>query len=350
MTTGVGSLEPPSTRGPTPVSKRVSPTDRLRAEVDALFGRARYQRRDLDGPAGRRNGWQPPTSVKTTMGAVELQRPKLRGTDQAFCSRLFGAGVTRTNALESLVISGWVRGLSDRDIEATLAEVLGPEAALSKSTASRICQRIGEEFTAWRARALSGVRLDYLFLDASHFKMHPGAPAEPVLAAWGITTDGKPVFVGLGPAASESTDAWDDFLSDLVGRGLGAPLLGISDGAAGLTARSRARCGNAAWSTVPATSSPRSPSTTMTRSAATTGRSSTSATPNPATTRSASRERRPRRSRPSGARATRRRSPASPATWRRSRCTCGSRPNTGTASVTPTSSSGPSARLVGGPR
>jgi putative transposase len=40
--------------------------------------------------------------VKTTMGAVELQRPKLRGTDQAFCSRLFGAGVTRTNALESL--------------------------------------------------------------------------------------------------------------------------------------------------------------------------------------------------------------------------------------------------------
>jgi hypothetical protein len=34
--------------------------------------------------------------------------------------------VTRTNALESLVISGWVRGLSDRDIEATLAEVLGP--------------------------------------------------------------------------------------------------------------------------------------------------------------------------------------------------------------------------------
>jgi putative transposase len=79
------------------------------------------------------------------------------------------------------------------------------------------------------------VRLDYLFLDASHFKMHPGAPAEPVLAAWGIDTDGKPVFVGLGPAASESTDAWDDFLADLTRRGLRGPLLGISDGAAGLT-------------------------------------------------------------------------------------------------------------------
>jgi putative transposase len=206
----------------------------LEAEVDAFLGRARYQRRTDEHRPGSRNGWQPPTAVKTTMGPVDLQRPKLRGSDQAFCSRLFGAGVTRTNALESLVISGWVRGLSDRDIEAALAEVLGPEAALSRSTVSRICQRIKDEFRAWRTRDLSGVRLDYLFLDGSHFKMHPGAPAEPVLAAWGIDVDGKPVFVGLAPASSESTDAWDDFLADLVGRGLRPPLLGISDGAAGL--------------------------------------------------------------------------------------------------------------------
>jgi putative transposase len=207
----------------------------LEAEVEEFLGRARYERRgDTDRP-GSRNGHQPPMMVKATMGAVQLQRPKLRGTDQAFCSRLFGAGVTRTNALESLVISGWVRGLSDRDIEATLAEVLGPEAALSKSTVSRICSAIGAEFAAWRTRDLSGVRLDYLFLDASHFKMHPGAPAEPVLAAWGINVDGKPVFVGLAPASSESTDAWDDFLANLTQRGLRAPLLGISDGAPGLT-------------------------------------------------------------------------------------------------------------------
>jgi transposase-like protein len=217
------------------LSVRLMMQTALEAEVDALLGRVRYERRDDGDRPGSRNGYQPPMTVRTTMGAVELQRPKLRGTDEAFWSRLFGAGVTRTNALESLVISGWVRGLSDRDIEATLAEVLGPEAALSKSTVSRICQRIREEFAVWRARDLSGVRLDYLFLDASHFRMHPGAPAEPVLAAWGIDVDGKPVFVGLGPAASESTDAWDDFLADLVGRGLRAPLLGISDGAAGLT-------------------------------------------------------------------------------------------------------------------
>lgn len=252
------------------MARRVSPTERLRAQIDELFasdrelasiledvarlsvrlmmqtaieaevdeflGRARYERRGEENRPGSRNGWQPPATVKTTMGPVELQRPKLRGTDEAFCSRLFGAGVTRTNALESLVISGWVRGLSDRDIEAALAEVLGPEAALSRSTVSRICQRIRDEFEAWRTRDLSGIQLDYLFLDGSHFKMHPGAPAEPVLAAWGFDVDGKPVFVGLAAAASESTDAWDDFIADLKARGLRPPLLGISDGGPGLIA------------------------------------------------------------------------------------------------------------------
>jgi putative transposase len=60
------------------------------------------------------------------------------------------------------------------------------------------------------------------------------AAAEPVLAAWGITTEGKPVFIGLDAAAGESDDAWDGFLRDLGERGLARPLLVISDGSAGL--------------------------------------------------------------------------------------------------------------------
>lgn len=58
-----------------------------------------------------------------------------------FASRLLGLGVTRTTALESLVIASFVRGLSTRDVEATtLEEALGEQAALSKSMVSRICQ------------------------------------------------------------------------------------------------------------------------------------------------------------------------------------------------------------------
>jgi transposase-like protein len=71
--------------------------------------------------------------------------------------------VTRTNALEALVIAGFVRGLSSRDIEASLTEALGPQAVLSRSTVSRICAQLAEEFTAWATRRLDDVALDYLY-------------------------------------------------------------------------------------------------------------------------------------------------------------------------------------------
>ena len=207
----------------------------LEAEVTEFLGRDRYQRAAAceDARPGSRNGYRDVT-VKTTAGPVKLARPKLRGTTGAFASRLFGAHVTKTNALESLVIASFVRGLSVRDVEATLAEALGDQAAISKSTVSSVCQAIKGEYEAWALRRLEEITLDYLFLDASFFRMHPGSPAEPVLAAWGITTGGKPAFIGLAPGTGESADAWHDFLTDLKDRGLASPLLIISDGAPGL--------------------------------------------------------------------------------------------------------------------
>ena len=258
------------------MAQRVSPSERVRAEIDALFssdhdlstvledvgrvtvrllmqqaieaevdtflGRAPYERRGEDTPAGSRNGWQPPVAVKTTMGPVELSRPKLRDTDEKFCSQLFGLGVTRTNALEALVISAWVRGLSDRDVEAALREVLGDEAALSRSTVSRICQQVKDEFAAFSVKDLSKLRIDYLFLDGTNFRFHEHSPAEPVLCAWGIDTNGKPHLVGLAPASSESTDAWADFLDGLVTRKLAAPLLVVSEVPRGSSPPSRRSC------------------------------------------------------------------------------------------------------------
>lgn len=254
---------------PAPVPRRVSPTDRIRSQIDELFasdrelgaileevarlgvrllmqaaleaevtewlGRDWCERGDRRH-AGSRNGHQPPMTIKTTLGAVELQRPKLRDTDEAFASRLLGIGVTKTNALESLVIAGFVRGLSTRDVEATLAEALGAQAALSKSTVSRIREAIKTEFETWRQRNLSDLELDYLYADASFFRMHPNAGGEPVLCAWGITTEGRKVLVGLGSGAAESYDGWKGFFEELRSRGLRTPLLGITDGCPGLIA------------------------------------------------------------------------------------------------------------------
>ena len=204
----------------------------LEAEVDAFLGRGRYARGER-AREGHRNGYSDVT-VKTTAGAMTLKRPKVRGTLEAFASRLLGKGVTRTNALEALVISGWVRGLSMRDIEAALAETLGDDAAVSKSTASQICQAVKEQFDAFRTRDLSKVDLAYLHVDASHFRYHHAADAEPVLVAYGITTDGDPMLLAVDGASAESHDACAAFLRDLTARGLRPPLLVVSDGGPGL--------------------------------------------------------------------------------------------------------------------
>jgi putative transposase len=81
----------------------------LEAEITEFLGRDRYQRAAAceDARPGSRNGYREVT-VKTTAGPVQLVRPKLRGTGEAFASRLFGSHVTKTNALESLVIASFV--------------------------------------------------------------------------------------------------------------------------------------------------------------------------------------------------------------------------------------------------
>ena len=107
---------------------RVSPTDRIRARIDELFGqdrqlpeileevarlgaqllmqaaleaevteflgRDRYQRAAAcaDARPGSRNGYRDVT-VKTTAGPVGLARPKLRGTSEAFASCSAGESV-----------------------------------------------------------------------------------------------------------------------------------------------------------------------------------------------------------------------------------------------------------------
>ena len=47
----------------------------LEAEVEAFLGRARYQPRTEEHRPGSRNGWQPPTAVKTTMGPCTCSVP-----------------------------------------------------------------------------------------------------------------------------------------------------------------------------------------------------------------------------------------------------------------------------------
>lgn len=80
----------------------------LEDEVTEFLGRRRYER--AGETVSHRNGHERRT-VKTTSGAMSLERPRVRNASKlGFESRVLGKGVTRTHALESLVISDTASG------------------------------------------------------------------------------------------------------------------------------------------------------------------------------------------------------------------------------------------------
>jgi putative transposase len=204
----------------------------LEDEVSEFLGRGRYER--TGESVSHRNGYEP-RKVRTTSGTVELERPRVRDASKlGFESRLLGRHVTRTYALESLVIGSFLRGLSTRDVEAVLEETFD-EPISSRSTVSRVLEDTRERYRRWSGRRLDGHDVVYLFLDALYLKLRPDdEPAEGVLVAWGVTLEGRKVLLGLQLGSRESYEAWLSFGRDLVDRGMNAPALVVADGAPGL--------------------------------------------------------------------------------------------------------------------
>src|ERR671925_1347831 len=197
----------------------------LEDEVTEFLGRARYER--AGETVSHRNGYQP-RKVRTTSGTVELERPRVRDASRlGFESRVLGRGVTRTYALESLVIGAFLRGLSTRDVEAVLEETFD-EPVSSRSTVSRILEDTRERYRRWCERRLDGHDIVYRFCDALYLKLHPDdEPAEGVLVAWGVTLEGRKVLLGLGLGSRASYESWLAFGPDLVARGLRSPAVVI---------------------------------------------------------------------------------------------------------------------------
>jgi transposase-like protein len=204
----------------------------LEDEVTEFLGRSRYER--AGEAVSYRNGYEPRT-VRTTSGPVRLERPRIRDASKlGFESKVLGKGVARTHALESLVISSFLRGLSTRDVQAALEEVF-EEPVASKSTVSRICEDTRERYRQWCARRLEQHDIVYLFLDAIYLKLRPDdTPAEGVLVCWGVTLEGRKILLGLALGSRESYEAWLAFGRDMINRGLRSPALVIADGAPGI--------------------------------------------------------------------------------------------------------------------
>ena len=168
-------------------------------EFDTWLGRARYERRPerqrglKNYDSGMRNGFRPRRLQRRPRVSLRIEIPQARETAQPFVSKLFPKWhckrLLRTDPLKALIIGGFVRGLSMRDVE-----LLCEDAGLgrtSRSTVSRVCAELHERFEAFCRRSLYDVNLVVLFLDAIYLPVRPSGPKEGVICAWGITENGE---------------------------------------------------------------------------------------------------------------------------------------------------------------
>ena len=204
----------------------------MEIEVEEFVGRGRYERRAAE-QSTYRNGYKR-RRVATGEGAIELLVPQTRDGAEPFQTAILEAHRRRSETLDALIPTLFVKGLSVRDVSDTFKQVFKDEG-VSPATASRVSQQIYEDFDTWRKRSLAGVDLLYLFMDGMYLKLDPQRDEkQPVLLAYGILWDGRKVLLHVDVGDRESYEACLGFLRDMTERGLRPPLLYCSDDCPGL--------------------------------------------------------------------------------------------------------------------
>ena len=207
----------------------------LEEEVTEFLGRARSQRRSrVDQEQGYRNGYGKPRRLTMGAGTVELRRPRLRGTEERFDSRVLRLFARRTSKIQELIPTLYLHGLSEGDFDLALRGLLGDEAPVSASTVARLKERWQGEFQGWRRRSLEKLEVVYLWVDGVYVKAGLEKEKAAVLVALAALTDETKTIVAIQPGYRESTESWSALLRDLKSRGMGSPRLVIGDGHLGI--------------------------------------------------------------------------------------------------------------------
>lgn len=213
------------------LATRLIVEEALEAESRDALGRDYYEHGASAGQ-GWRNGVRT-GRLKTAEGFVDYAAPQITGRDEPFRSEIRESLKGRTQALEDLAVEMLARGLSVRDIEDAFRDESG-RLLLSRTAVSEIGERLWADYQEFAGRDLSEYDIAYLFVDGIAERIRPGQKREPVLAAWGFTASGAKVLLHLMAGSKEDAETVSAFFQDMRRRGLGDPLLVVSDGAAGI--------------------------------------------------------------------------------------------------------------------
>lgn len=184
----------------------------------------------------RRNGYGK-KSVKTTAGEVEISVPRDR--DGSFEPHLIPKRQKDVSEMENKVISMYARGMSQRDISATVEDIYG--FSVSHEMISDITDAILPELEEWQTRPLSNCYA-FLFVDCMYTTIRNQYETKKyaVYTILGYTVEGKKDILGLWLNETESKHKWMQIFDELKARGIEDIFFISMDGVSGLEEGARA--------------------------------------------------------------------------------------------------------------
>jgi transposase-like protein len=186
----------------------------LRGRMDQLIDE-HLERMAALGQADRRNGCYR-RHLLTEIGDIELHVPRTR-TFSAL--RVVRAYARRAKDVDRMILACFLLGLSTRKVAIALLPILG--RPVSPATVSAVARQLDAAVAAFHRRPLKDI-YRVLVLDGVVLrrKTGAGALARPVLVALGLRPDGKKEVIDFHLAGAESAAQWEQFLGDLIRRGL----------------------------------------------------------------------------------------------------------------------------------
>jgi putative transposase len=206
----------------------------LEDEVTELLGRGKSERRGvLDGPVYR-NGYGNGRKLTLGCGTITVRRPRVRGLEERFESRVLPLFVRRSKEVNRLIPELYLHGLAQGDFDLALRGLLGEDAPVSAGTVGRLKESWQAEWQEWRQRNLDGIELVYMWVDGVYVKAGLEKTKAVLLVAIGGLADGRKVILVVEPGYRESSESWAEMLRNLKERGLNSPRLVMGDGHLGI--------------------------------------------------------------------------------------------------------------------
>jgi transposase-like protein len=212
----------------------------MEKEFETFIGAGKHER--SDERIDYRNGHKE-RQLKTTLGELNLLRPYARSGK--FETKLFENYSRIDKALASIIVEGYLKGISTRKVEGVLGEL---DIDLSHTTVSTLSRELDELVTAFRTSPLRDY-YPYLYVDAVYLKLFNGSRfiSQAVMIAIGVNEDGYREILDIDIAYEESYASYKGFFDTLKERGIKKVDLVISDGHKGIKRAAQESFSGSSW-------------------------------------------------------------------------------------------------------